>query len=214
MRFDTVIFDLDGTLLNTLEDLADCVNHTMKVFGYPERTIDEVRRFVGNGIGLLVKRAVPDYVDDEQYKTVFNEFKNYYTANCQVKTRPYDGILRLINELHQKGIKLAIVTNKNQMAVNELNKKYFNGIINVAVGDNGVRERKPSPEPIKEALKLLNSKAENTIYVGDSEVDVTTAKNAGLFGVCVTWGFRDKEQLVSSGGEHFIDKPEELVSYL
>ena len=214
MRFDTVIFDLDGTLLNTLEDLADCVNHTMKVFGYPERTIDEVRRFVGNGIGMLVKRAVPDYVDDEQYQTVFDEFKKYYTDNCQIKTKPYDGIVKLINELHQRGIKIAIVTNKNQMAVNELNKKYFNGIINVAVGDNGVRERKPSPEPVKEALKLLNSKAENTIYVGDSEVDVATAKNAGLFGVYVTWGFRDKEQLVAAGGGNYIDKPEELLTYL
>lgn len=214
MKYNTVIFDLDGTLLNTLEDLADCVNHTMKVFGYKERTIEEVRNFVGNGIGMLVKRAVPDYVSDEQYETVFEEFKKYYTDNCQVKTKPYDGILPLIKQLHDMGVKIGIVTNKNQMAVNELNKKYFSGIINVAVGDNGIRERKPSTEPIAEALKLLGSKAEDTIYVGDSEVDVATAENSKLFGVYVTWGFRDKKQLEAVGGERFIDKPQELLAYL
>lgn len=214
MKYNTVIFDLDGTLLNTLEDLADCVNHTMKIFDYKERTIEEVRNFVGNGIGMLVKRAVPDYVSDEQYETVFEEFKKYYTDNCQVKTKPYDGILPLIKQLHDMGVKIGIVTNKNQMAVNELNKKYFSGIINVAVGDNGIRERKPSTEPIAEALKLLGSKAEDTIYVGDSEVDVATAENSKLFGVYVTWGFRDKKQLEAVGGERFIDKPQELLAYL
>lgn len=212
-NYNTVIFDLDGTLLNTLEDLTDCVNHTMKVFGYKERTIEEVRRFVGNGIGMLVKRAVPDYVTDEQYEKVFAEYKMYYTENCQVKTKPYDGVLELVNKLHNMGIKLAIVTNKNQKAVNELNKKYFGGIINVAVGDNGVRERKPSTEPIAEALKILDSRAEDTIYVGDSEVDIATAENSGLYDICVTWGFRDKKQLVAAGGQHFIDKPNELLKY-
>lgn len=213
MKYNTVIFDLDGTLLNTLEDLADCVNHTMRIFGYKERTIDEVRSFVGNGIGMLVRRAVPDYVSDEQYETVFAEYKKYYTGNCQVKTKPYDGVRLVVEKLHSMGIKIAIVTNKNQMAVNELNKKYFGDIINVAVGDNGIRERKPSTEPVMEALRLLGSKAEETIYVGDSEVDVATAQNSKLYGVYVTWGFRDKEQLKAAGGENFIDKPHELLEY-
>lgn len=214
MKYNTVIFDLDGTLLNTLEDLTDCVNYTMKVFGYKERTMEEVRRFVGNGIGMLVRRAVPDYVTDEQYEKVFEEYRKYYTYNCQIKTKPYDGIIEMVDRLHRMGIKIAIVTNKNQMAVNELNKKYFSGIINVAVGDNGIRERKPSTEPIMEALKLLGSKAEDTIYVGDSEVDVATAQNSKLFGVYVTWGFRDKKQLEAAGGENFIDTPGELLKYL
>ena len=213
MKYNTVIFDLDGTLLNTLEDLTDCVNHTMRVFEYKERTIDEVRRFVGNGIGMLVRRAIPDNVTEEQYDKVFAEFKKYYTENCQIKTRPYEGVLDLVNKLYNMGIKLAIVTNKNQKAVNELNKKYFGGIINVAVGDNGIRERKPSAEPIMEALRLLGSKPEETIYVGDSEVDVATAQNSKLYGICVTWGFRDKEQLTEAGARRFIDTPHELLKY-
>lgn len=174
MKYNTVIFDLDGTLLNTLEDLTDCVNHTMRVFGYRERTIDEVRGFVGNGIGLLVRRSLPDYVTDQQYSIVFDEFKRYYTDNCQIKTKPYDGVTELMAKLHNMGIKLAIVTNKNQNAVDELTPKYFGDIVNVAVGDNGIRERKPSSEPVAEALKILGSRAEDTMYVGDSEVDVAT----------------------------------------
>lgn len=213
MKYNTVIFDLDGTLLNTLEDLTDCVNHTMKTFGYKERTIEEVRGFVGNGIGMLVRRAVPDFVTEEQYEKVFNEYKNYYTENCNIKTKPYEGVPELIIKLYNMGIKLAIVTNKNQKAVNELNKKYFGDIINVAVGDNGIRERKPSAEPVNEALKALSSKASETIYVGDSEVDIATAENSGLYGVYVTWGFRDKKQLEAAGGQRFIDNPKDLLKY-
>lgn len=212
-KYDTVIFDLDGTLLYTLEDLTDCVNHTMAVFGYPERIIDEIRRFVGNGIGMLVKRSVPDYVSDSQYELVLAQFKEYYTSNCQKKTKPYEGIQELIEQLKSKGIKLAIVSNKNDRAVKELNDKYFNGTIDVAIGDRRGKERKPAPDSVLEALEALGSTVKQAVYVGDSEVDIATAKNAGIMNVLVTWGFRDKEYLIENGGKNFIDKPQELLKY-
>ncbi len=212
-KYNTVIFDLDGTLLYTLEDLTDCVNHTMGIFGYPAREITEIRSFVGNGIGNLIKRAVPDYVSEAQCEIVLAEFKEYYTHNCQKKTKPYDGILELIKTLNEMGIKQAIVSNKNDKAVKELNEKYFDGIIDVAIGDRWGHDRKPAPDSVLEALKELGSTTENTIYVGDSDVDIATAKNAGIMNVLVTWGFRDKELLIEKGGKYFIDKPEELLEY-
>lgn len=213
IKYDTVIFDLDGTLLYTLEDLTDGVNHTMRAFGYPERTMDEIRRFVGNGIGRLIRLAVPEYVTDSQYDTVLAEFKEYYTDNCQKKTRPYEGIIEIINKLKDMGIKQAIVSNKNDRAVKELNSRYFGGLIDVAIGDRPGYDRKPAPDSVLEALKELKSTADRAIYVGDSEVDIETAKNADMMNVLVTWGFRDKEFLEDKGGRNFIDKPEELLEY-
>ena len=212
-KYDTVIFDLDGTLLYTLEDLTDCVNHTMDVFGYPERTIREIRQFVGNGIGKLIRRSIPEYVSDSQCEIVLAEFKEYYTDNCQRKTRAYDGILDLIEKLKAKGIKLAIVSNKNDKAVKELNDKYFNGYIDVAIGDRNGKLRKPAPDSVYEALEQLGSDVSHAIYVGDSDVDIETANNAGMMNVLVTWGFRDKELLVEKGGKNFIDSPGELLKY-
>lgn len=214
MRYDTVIFDLDGTLLYTLEDLTDCINHTMALFGYQERTIDEIRNFVGNGIGLLVRRALPEYVSDSQYEIVFTEFKKYYTENCQIKTRPYGGIPELIGKLKSMGVKQAIVSNKNDTAVKELTKKYFGDSIDVAIGDRDGYERKPAPDSVYEALSQLGSTKEKAIYVGDSEVDIETAKNADMMNVLVTWGFRDRERLEEQGGRNFIDRPEELLGYI
>lgn len=213
-KYDTVIFDLDGTLLYTLEDLTDGVNHTMEVFGFPTRTIDEIRCFVGNGIGKLIRQAVPEYVDDKLYQEVLSEFKSYYTNNCLNKTKPYDGVTDLIKKLKSMGIKQAIVSNKNQGAVSELSRLYFGDIIDVAIGDRPGFNRKPAPDSVYEAIKILGSKKENVIYVGDSEVDIATARNAEIMNVLVTWGFRDKELLVKQGGKNFIDKPEELLKYL
>lgn len=211
---DTVIFDLDGTLLDTLDDLTNCINHTMNLFGYPKRTSEEVRSFVGNGIGMLVKRAVPKYVTDAQYEIVLAEFKNYYTKHCNKTTKPYEGIPDMLRCLKEKGIKMAIVSNKNQKAVTELKKIFFEGLIDIAVGDADGINKKPSPEGVFRALKELGSDVENAVYVGDSDVDVETVKNAGIRGLFVTWGFRDREKLVEAGATEFIDSPSEIVSLL
>ena len=140
-RYKAVIFDLDGTLLNTLEDLTDAVNHVMRQFNYPEHTIEEIRSFVGNGIKLLIERSLPDGKDNPEFDKIFSEFKLYYTSHCQIKTRPYDGIMELIAALKEQGYKLAIVSNKNQSAVTELNNIYFSDYISTAIGEKeGVRK--------------------------------------------------------------------------
>lgn len=213
-KYNTIVFDLDGTLLYTLEDLLDGVNHTMTMFGYPARSLEEVRSFVGNGIGKLIERSVPDDVSKSQYEIVLAAFRNYYTKNCQNKTKPYDGIFEMLKELKQRNIKLAIVSNKNHKAVCELREKYFKDYIEVAIGDRTGYKRKPSPDSLHEALKCLGSKVEESVYVGDSDVDLETAKNAGIEHVLVTWGFRDKEYLVKKGGKNFIDEPMEIITYI
>lgn len=211
---NTVIFDMDGTLLNTLEDLTDSVNYTMDYFGYPERTIDEVRSFVGNGIGRLIRLSVPEYVNNSQYEIVLAKFKSYYTENCQNKTKAYDGVMELIHKLNDMGIKMAIVSNKNEKALKELNKLYFGGIIDVVIGDVEGRKRKPEPDSVFEALKQLDSSIDEAVYVGDSDVDFATAGNAGIRFVAVTWGFRDRDMMESLGTKCFINAPLQLLDII
>lgn len=213
-HYDTVIFDLDGTLLNTLEDLADAVNHVMRENGYPQRTLDEVRRFVGNGIRRLMEQAVPEYVSGEAFERVFEEFKNFYTEHCQIKTRAYEGIMPLLEELHGKGYAMAIVSNKNHGAVSELNDIYFQKYIQVAIGQKDGIRKKPAPDTVLQALKELGKCADSAIYVGDSEVDFATAQNSGMDCALVTWGFRTVEELKECKPEVWIHKPEELLSFL
>lgn len=214
--YQTVIFDLDGTLLDTLEDLRDGVNYVMRREGYPERTLEEIRAFVGNGIHKLIERAVPHGLSCEKLEEVFEEFRRYYTAHCQLKTRPYDGITEVLEALKKKGIRLAIVSNKNDAAVKELAGEYFGAYIEqkAAIGEREGIGRKPSPDAVFEAMCLLGAKKETTLYVGDSEVDRETAKNAGLACVSVAWGFRDEELLQSLQPEYLIRKPKELLSIL
>lgn len=213
-KYDTVIFDLDGTLLNTLEDLADAVNHVMKENGYPQRTLDEVRRFVGNGIRRLMELAVPEYVKDVEFERVFEEFRNYYTANCQNKTCAYEGIMLLLEKLYAEDYAMAIVSNKNHAAVCELNDIYFSDYIEVAIGQKDGIRKKPAPDTVMQALKELGKSAETAIYVGDSEVDFATAKNSGMDCALVTWGFRTVEELAECKPEVWIDHPEQLLEVL
>ena len=213
-KYDTVIFDLDGTLLNTLEDLADAVNFVMREHQYPERTIDEVRRFVGNGIRRLMEQAVPETVSGDEFEQVFEQFKNYYTEHCQIKTCAYDGIMPLLEDLYEKGYAMAIVSNKNHAAVCELNDIYFKEYIKVAIGQKDGIRKKPAPDTVIQALKELGKEKETAIYVGDSEVDFATAENTGMDCVLVTWGFRTVEEMAAFSPTAFINRTEELLGVL
>ena len=213
-KYKAVIFDLDGTLLYTLEDLTDADNYVMRKFGYPEHTIDEVRSFVGNGIKLLIERSIPDGNKNPDFEAAFSEFKSYYTDHCQIKTRPYDGIMELLLKLYELGYKLAIVSNKNQAAVTELNDIYFKDFISTAIGEmEGVRKM-PAPDTVLKALSELGVTADDAVYVGDSDVDRETAKNSGMNCVSVTWGFRDRELLESLNPYAIIDTPKDLLKYI
>ena len=213
-KYDTVIFDLDGTLLNTLEDLADAVNAVMRANAYPERTLDEVRRFVGNGIRRLMEQAVPEGVCGDTFERVFEEFRTYYTDHCQIKTRAYDGIMKLLAVLKAKGYAMAIVSNKNHAAVCELNDIYFKEDISVAIGQKDGIRKKPAPDTVFQALKELGVSGERAVYVGDSEVDFMTAENSGMDCVLVSWGFRTKEELAECTPKAMIDRPEDLLEVL
>ncbi|MGB8455411.1 MAG: HAD family hydrolase [Anaerocolumna sp.] len=214
MKYNTVIFDLDGTLLDTLEDLTDSVNYALNKFGYPLRTLDEVRSFVGNGVKVLMNFSVPPGTSVEDTAECLEIYRKYYTGNMQNKTRPYDGIYDLLKSLKEKGIKLAIVSNKYDSAVKALCRDYYHEFIQVAIGESQGVAKKPAPDSIYAAIEQLAANKEEVIYVGDSDVDVHTAHNAGLKCVGVTWGFRNREILQAEGADFIIDKPEELLGYL
>jgi len=201
-----ILFDLDGTLLDTLEDLHDSVNHVMRQFGYPERTLEEVRLFVGNGARRLMDQAVPEGVDG---KAAFETFQPWYRDHCQIKTHPYEGISEAL-EILKKKYPIAIVSNKPDAAVKVLCADYFPGIY--ARGESADCPRKPAPDMVFKAMAEIG--ADSCIYVGDSEVDVITAKNAGVPCLSVLWGFRDKADMEEVGGKYFCEKTEDLVAKL
>ncbi|MBQ6434148.1 MAG: HAD-IIIA family hydrolase [Bacteroidaceae bacterium] len=209
-----VVFDLDGTLLNTLEDLASATNWALRHSGLPERTIDEVRRFVGNGVRRLIERAVPADTDAALLEKVFADFKTYYVSHCQDRTRLYDGIPEMLERLKGGGYKMAIVSNKLQAGVDELYELYFRETIDVAIGEREGVRRKPAPDMVVTALKELGAAADEAIYVGDSDVDLQTARNSGLACISVLWGFRDRDFLVEHGATCMVERPAEIVSLL
>ncbi len=213
---NSVIFDLDGTLLDTLDDLTASANYAMQEMGFPLRSKDEIRRFVGNGILVLIQKCVPEGTDDQTIETTLNIFKKHYGVHCNDLTKPYDGIKELIAALQEKKIKMAIVSNKADFAVKELAEIYFKGSIPVAIGENeaaGIR-KKPAPDTVYKAMELLGSSADDSVYVGDSEVDVKTAANAGLDLVLCSWGFRGEAFLRSLGSDIIIHKPLELMDHI
>lgn len=210
MAYKLAIFDLDGTILNTLEDLADAMNYALGVHGYPGRTIEEVRRFVGNGIRKLIERAVPAGLAKEEIDRVHETFSAYYQQHCADKTRPYEGVLPLLERLRAAGCLTAVVSNKADAAVQPLCQRYYNGLFDYAVGERAGIRRKPDPDSVQEVLRCLQVEAADAVYIGDSEVDIQTAENAGLDSIIVTWGFRDREYLESQGGRRFVDRPEEI----
>lgn len=214
--YNTVIFDLDGTLLDTIEDLADSVNYVQKKYGYPLHSVDEVKAHVGNGIRNLIIRSIPKGEEKDNFQDVYKEFKRYYQKHCRVKTDVYSGIMELLESLHKRKIKMAIVSNKAHCAVEELNEAYFKNYISVAIGENeeaGIK-KKPSPDSVFKVLDMLGSKKEETVYVGDSDVDMATAKNSGLDCILCSWGFREKALLESLKPLAVIDNPEELLEII
>ena len=210
----SVIFDLDGTLLDTLGDLTDAVNFALAKHGMSVRTIEEIRRFVGNGALRLIERSVPDGQQNPAFGDVYGDFQKYYATHCNIKTKAYPGVLALLAELKKRGIAMAIVSNKPDGAVKTLCEKYFGEYVTVAMGDAPDRERKPAPDTVEAAMEEIGANPAQTIYVGDSEVDVRTAENAGLASVLVTWGFRDPEFLLANGAKRLIHSAEALLDYI
>ncbi len=214
MKYRLAIFDLDGTILNTLDDLADSTNAALRMNSLPERTIDEVRRFVGNGIHLLIERAVPAGSSAGLIENVFADFKAYYGAHCSIKTAPYEGIGKLFDSLHAAGVKIAVVSNKADFAVQELCERYFPGRLDFAVGERENVRRKPAPDSAFESMKTLGIPASESVYIGDSDVDIETAKNAGIPCLSVTWGFRDVDFLNAHGASHLVSEPDEILKFV
>lgn len=214
MRYQTAIFDMDGTILETLEDMCASVNVTMNHVGYPRRTMDEVRRFVGNGAAKLIERCMPAGAEDPRYPAALEFYRAYYDAHAQIKTGPYPGIPELLNQLSREGVRLAVVSNKPDEAVRALTERYFPGVFPVAIGNRDGWATKPAPDSVYEAMRLLGARRESTVYVGDSDVDVDTARNAGLDSIIVTWGFRDEDFLRAHGAQHLAHNADELYEML
>lgn len=214
MRLDTVIFDLDGTLLDTLQDLADSVNYALAACGMPQRALGEVRTFVGNGVHHLIASSVPSGTDEAGRRHCLDLFRAHYLINMENKTAPYPGVLSLLEELLHQGYKLAVVSNKPDGAVKGLVQSHFDGLIPLAIGERPDMARKPAPDMVMLALKELSADGGRAVYVGDSEVDLETSKNAGLPCVSVSWGFRDKAFLLERGATHVADSIEDLSRIL
>ena len=213
LKYKTVLFDLDGTLLDTLEDMADAVNRIMRKYGLPERTLKEVRSFVGNGARRLIELAA-EGTDGEKLEQILADYKEDYDRNYLIKTAPYPGILELLRTLRENGVKTGVVSNKPDSTVQELSKALFQDLADVAVGEKSGIRRKPAPDTVLAAMEQLGSAPEETVYVGDSEVDIATARAAGIPCISVTWGFRDRDQLIEAGAQTFADSSEELLKLL
>ena len=219
--YNIYIFDLDGTLLDTLQDLANSVNYALRQHGMPEHSIDDIRRFVGNGVRLLMERAVPDGARNPQFEAAFATFRQYYMQHSLDTTRPYDGIPELIHELKARGCQMAVVSNKMMAATQELVRHFFPDIP-VAIGEHeaaGIR-KKPAPDTVYEALRQLGiihhpssiiHQTSDIVYVGDSEVDIETARNSGLPCISVLWGFRSCDFLLAHGATTFAERPADIL---
>ena len=214
MPYQTAIFDLDGTLLDTLEDLYRAVNHALHDHGLPLRTRDEIRSFVGNGVELLVRRSLPVGYTEETAASVLSDFKTTYAAICKENTKPYEGILPLLSTLRERGSRIAVVSNKFDAATKALCAEYFGELVEVAVGERADIRKKPAPDTVFEALTALGVTADGAVYIGDSEVDIETAKNCGMDCISVTWGFKDTNFLLANGAKTLAHTPDQLLSLL
>lgn len=214
MKYKLAIFDLDGTVLNTIEDLADSLNFALSKAGFPERRLDEVLKFVGNGIRNLICQAVPDGTDSEITDSVFADFKAYYREHCADKTKPYDGIVELLVRLRENGVKTAVISNKADFAVKILCEKYFPGLFEAVFGEREGVKRKPWPDAVNEVLSLLKTERRDAVYIGDSEVDIKTAENADMDGIIVSWGFRETSFLRESGAKRIVESPQEIYNII
>ncbi len=214
MKYKLAIFDLDGTILDTLEDLTDSTNHILSSNGYPTHSIDEVRSYVGNGIYMLIKRAAPNDTEEKEIQRLFEQFVSYYKDHCATKTKAYEGIKELLVALKEKGIKRAVVSNKGDFAVRILIDDYFADLFEISVGEKQGVRKKPYPDSVNEVLRELSVTKEEAVYIGDSEVDIQTAKNAGLACISVSYGFRSKEFLKENGASLIVEDVKGLYKEL
>ncbi len=210
---DNFIFDLDGTLLNTINDLAASTNYALRSAGMPEHSVDDVRRFVGNGVKKLMERAIPDGLNNPDFDETYATFRKHYLKHSLDTTKPYDGIPEVLAELKRRGKKLAIVSNKFYAATQELARHFFPDTIEVAIGERENIRKKPAPDTVLEAMRQLGVGKEGTVYIGDSDVDIDTAHNVGVPCISVLWGFRDREFLLAHGATTLIERPEQLLDF-
>lgn len=209
-NYDTYVFDLDGTLLSTLGDLAASCNHALRANGMPERTIDEVRRFVGNGVKKLMERAIPGGLDNPLFEKTFADFRQHYMQHNLDTTCPYPGVMEMLESLRSRGKKVAVVSNKFYAATQALCKHFFGDLVDVAIGEREGIRKKPAPDTVNEALAQMNVGKERAVYIGDSDVDIMTANNCGMPCISVLWGFRDYDFLVEHGATIFVTSPLQL----
>lgn len=209
-----VIFDLDGTLLNTLGDLRAATNHALEVRGLPPHSMEEIRQFIGNGIRLLICRAMPEGTPEAEIDAALDDFKAYYAAHIHDRTVPYDGISQLLTALRKRGIQVAVLSNKIDSASQQLIEYFFPGKTDVVFGEHVGVPRKPDPTSCRMVMQQLGVQPEQVLYVGDSGTDMQTAKNAGLYAVGVTWGFRSKEVLLKYGADVLVHRPEQILQIL
>lgn len=212
MRYDTYIFDLDGTLLNTLNDLAASCNYALQSYGFPEHSVDDVRRFVGNGVRLLMCRAIPDGDNNPKFEDCYACFREHYLHHNLDTTAPYPGIMDMIKALNANGKHIAVVSNKFYEATRALVRHFFGEEISVAIGERPDIHKKPAPDTVNEALRQLGVGREGAVYIGDSDVDIDTARNSGMPCISVLWGFRDKEFLLEHGATTLVTTPEEILT--
>ena len=212
MAYQTILFDMDGTVLDTLEDLWASTNAVLRALGRPERTLAEIRSFVGNGAANQIRCAMPAGSSDEAVADALARYRVYYAAHCREHTRPYPGVVPMLETLAAAGRRLAVVSNKPDGAVHALSEEHFGGLLPVAIGETPERRRKPAPDAVEAALAALGVDKAGAVYVGDSEVDVATARNAGLPLIAVSWGFRSREQLIAAGAETIVDTPQQLLA--
>ncbi|MGI5055328.1 HAD family hydrolase [Treponema socranskii] len=210
LHYKAVIFDMDGTILDTLDDLVSSVNYALEANGLPKRTREEVRRFVGNGAVKLIRRAVPEGTEDDLFDKVFALYTSYYDVHCADATKPYDGITELLALLRSKGVKTAVVSNKPDEAVRILAETYFPHLFDAAVGTREGIKTKPAPDSVFEIIKTIGAEKKDCVYVGDSEVDMETAKNAGIPCISVSWGFKEREFLAEHGAQKIVNNAKEL----
>lgn len=209
-----IIFDLDGTLLDTLEDLTDAVNHVMRMFSLETKLLDQVRSYVGNGVVNLIEQCVPGGETHAQFSEILYAFMHFYEMNCDHKTRPYDGVIALIEKLHSENKQLGIVSNKFDSAVKELNRQYFHSWIDFALGVTDALHRKPAPDMVYACIEQMQLNPDEVVYIGDSEVDLLTAQNAGIKCISVLWGFRSHEVLIEYGATQVVFTIKELEDIL
>lgn len=214
MKYKLLIFDMDGTILNTLDDLTDTTNYALMQHKLPTHTLEEVRMMVGNGLAMLIEKAVPEGSDQALKAKVLETYLSYYKEHCADKTRPYEGICETIKKARDMGYKTAVVSNKTDAAVQSLCEDYFKGLFDASIGDKEGVRRKPYPDSVEAVLEMLKVDKADAVYIGDSDVDIMTAKNSGLDLIGVSWGFRGRDFLKEHGAQTIIDKAEQLFDFI